>query len=418
MYGNFEVSDTSVFKQKVLNWLRPFNTFCYLDSNKYDSGYDLLVAAGVASTYTADGENALAALQDFIHQKKRWLFGHLNYELTTFEKISRAVQPDFIKFPQLNFFEPQILLRLKKNELYIDAEDAEGVFKSIQGSSAATTGHIESLPPVQHKMSKASYLATLRQLQQHLQRGDCYEINFCQEFFMDKAVIDPFVVFNRLCEKSPNPFSALYRVDDKWLLCASPERFLKKEGRQIISQPIKGTLRREGDTDAERQRLRRSEKDRAENVMVVDLVRNDLSRICEEGSVVVDELFGVYSFPQVHQMISTVSGQLREEVDFKNIIDATFPMGSMTGAPKVKVMQLIDRYEQSRRGIFSGALGYINPQEDFDFNVVIRSIMYNQSTQYLSFQAGGGITIYSDPEKEWEESLLKANAIKEVLTAV
>lgn len=149
--------------------------------------------------------------------------------------------------------------------------------------------------------------------------------------------------------------------------------------------------------------------------MVVDLVRNDLSRVCEEGSVKVDELFGVYSFPQVHQMISTVSGQVREDLTFADLIRATFPMGSMTGAPKKRVMELIREYENSRRGIFSGALGYISPAGDFDFNVVIRSIMYNAGSGYLSFQAGSGITWYSDPEKEWEECLLKASAIEAVL---
>ena len=158
-----------------------------------------------------------------------------------------------------------------------------------------------------------------------------------------------------------------------------------------------------------------SAKDRSENVMVVDLVRNDLSKVCKEGTVRVDELYGIYSFPQVHQMISTVSGELKEEVCFTDILKATFPMGSMTGAPKNKVMHLIEKYEQTKRGIFSGAVGYISPNGDFDFNVVIRSIMYNADTSYLSFQTGSAITFYSDPEKEWEECLLKAEAIKVVL---
>ncbi len=149
--------------------------------------------------------------------------------------------------------------------------------------------------------------------------------------------------------------------------------------------------------------------------MIVDLVRNDLSRICKEGSVKVDELFGVYTFPQVHQMISTISGDLKEGVDFTDMIRATFPMGSMTGAPKRKVMELIEQYEKTKRGIYSGAVGYINPEKDFDFNVVIRSILYNASNQYLSYLVGGGITSQSDPEKEYEECLLKAEAMKQVL---
>ena len=161
-----------------------------------------------------------------------------------------------------------------------------------------------------------------------------------------------------------------------------------------------------------KEELFHSDKDRSENVMVVDLVRNDLSKVCEEGTVKVDELYGIYSFPQVHQMISTVSGELKKNISFTEIIKATFPMGSMTGAPKKRVMELIEQYEKTKRGIFSGCLGYISPNGDFDFNVVIRSIMYNASSNYLSFQAGSAITFYSDPEKEWEECLLKAEAIK------
>jgi para-aminobenzoate synthetase component 1 len=148
--------------------------------------------------------------------------------------------------------------------------------------------------------------------------------------------------------------------------------------------------------------------------MVVDLVRNDLSKVCEEGTVQVDELFGIYSFPQVHQMISTISGKLKNNISFSEIIRATFPMGSMTGAPKRRVMQLIEQYETTKRGIFSGAVGYISPDGDFDFNVVIRSIMYNKSSGYLSFQTGSAITFYSDPQAEWEECLLKAEAMKKV----
>jgi para-aminobenzoate synthetase component 1 len=221
-------------------------------------------------------------------------------------------------------------------------------------------------------------------------------------------------------EISPNPFAAFYRLQDKYLLCASPERFLMKTGNQISSQPIKGTNKRDLlnslHDDELKKELAESRKDQSENVMIVDLVRNDLTKICKEASVKVDELFGIYSFPQVHQMISTIRGELKEATPFSQIISATFPMGSMTGAPKHRVMQLIDEYEPSSRGIFSGSVGYINPDGDFDFNVVIRSIMYNATNRCLSYQVGSGITFYSDPEKEWVECMLKAEAIKKVLT--
>lgn len=184
---------------------------------------------------------------------------------------------------------------------------------------------------------------------------------------------------------------------------------------------MKGTIKRNlvdfADDEKLKKELQLSAKDQSENVMVVDLVRNDLSKVCEDKTVKVDELFGIYSYPQVHQMISTISGQVKEGVSFSQIVEATFPMGSMTGAPKHRVMQLIDEFEESSRGIFSGSVGYIDDQGDFDFNVVIRSMMYNAATGYLSYQVGSGITFYSDPEKEWDECLLKGEAIKKVLTS-
>ena len=218
---------------------------------------------------------------------------------------------------------------------------------------------------------------------------------------------------------SPNPFSALYRLNDKYCICASPERYFKKSGNKIFSQPIKGTAKRnlanpELD-EFSKQRLQNSEKEKSENVMVVDLVRNDLSRVCKSGTVKVDELFGIYSFPQVHQMISTISGDLEDGIDWVDVVKATFPMGSMTGAPKRSVLEIIERYESTKRGLFSGAIGYVTPQGDADFNVVIRIILYNQSTQYLSFQVGSAITFYSNAIEEYEECLLKANAMQQVL---
>jgi para-aminobenzoate synthetase component 1 len=226
-------------------------------------------------------------------------------------------------------------------------------------------------------------------------------------------------LYESLTTISPNPFAAYYKLGDKHLLCASPERYLKKKGNKLFSQPIKGTSIRHPHNvqkdENSRLNLFHSEKDRSENVMVVDLVRNDLAKICQEGTVQVEELFGIYSFPQVHQMISTVSGLMRENMTIIEALKATFPMGSMTGAPKRKVMELIEKYEQSRRGLFSGAVGYISPDSDFDFNVVIRSILYNSTNKYLSFQTGSGITFYSNPEHEYEECLLKALAIQKVL---
>jgi para-aminobenzoate synthetase component 1 len=269
------------------------------------------------------------------------------------------------------------------------------------------------------RFSKNDYLGTVKKLQQHILKGDCYEICFCQEFYADHVQINPVTVFKNLSLLSPNPFSAFYKLDKKYLLCASPERFLKRTGDIIISQPIKGTSRRsanENRNDEEEINLLLSdEKERSENIMVVDLVRNDLSKICKEGSVSVKEYLKIYSFPQVHQMISTIEGRLRSDVSFTDILSATFPMGSMTGVPKRRVMELIEYYEKTKRGLFSGSVGYINPEGDFDFNVVIRSILYNELKQYLSIQVGSAITWKSDPEKEYEECNIKIEAMKKAL---
>jgi para-aminobenzoate synthetase component 1 len=327
--------------------------------------------------------------------------------------------PDNIQFPDLFFFEPEVVIRLNENEMIIEADDPEAIFKTIETTTAEKNTSSAAVINIQQRIERDEYIDIIEKLRQHILRGDCYEINFCQEFFTANTFIDPVSIYQKLSKLSPNPFSALYKLNDQWLICASPERFLQKQGDKILSQPIKGTAKRvtddKGKDDDSRNKLFNSAKDRSENVMVVDLVRNDLAKICEEGSVKVDELYGIYSFPQVHQMISTVSGELKKDISFGEIIKATFPMGSMTGAPKKRVMQLIEHYEKTKRGIFSGAVGYLSPQNDFDFNVVIRSIMYNAATNYLSFQAGSAITFYSDPQKEWEECLLKAEAIKQVL---
>ena len=420
--NTFSVQQPDTIKAKVLNWLKQFSTFCFLDSNGYDcrySHYQMLAGVGIARHFTASGINTLPQLQRFINQKKSWLFGHLSYELPTTERLYATEHTDKLLFADATFFEPQIVLQLNGDTITIIADDPDATFDTIIASP--TTGTYDNIPRinVSSSIDRQEYMNIIDRLQQHIHRGDCYEINYCFDFFAENVTTNPFVLYQLLNTVSPNPFAALYRTDEKWLLCASPERFLQKKGSKLISQPIKGTLPRNAASgsalSAEQQSLLNSDKEKAENVMVVDLVRNDLSRVCRHGSVQVEELFGIYSYPQVHQMISTVSGILPDDADFEKIINATFPMGSMTGAPKIRVMQLIEEYEKKKRGIFSGTVGYITPEGDFDLNVVIRSIMYNQSTQYLSYMAGSGITVYANAEKEWEECLLKAAAIRKIL---
>jgi para-aminobenzoate synthetase component 1 len=421
--SHFPVNDFGQMKQKVLNWTHRFDTFCFLDNHQYHiepHTQECIVGAGTRRRVTADAGNALDQLQQLIDEKKTWLFGHLGYDLKNeLDQIS-SVHPDVIKFPDLFFFEPEIIIRLNQKQMTIEADAAAEIFETIISLPVNTKPvNLQHTPVIQNRIEKEEYLSIIRSLQKHILRGDCYEINFCQEFYADGIRIDPVAIYKKLAEISPNPFSALYRVDDKWLICASPERFLMRKGDTVLSQPVKGTSKRiAGDPiqdEKSKEDLLYSGKDRSENVMIVDLVRNDLSKICEEGTVKVDELYGIYSFPQVHQMISTVSGELKKDISITEMIRATFPMGSMTGAPKKRVIELIEQYEKTKRGIFSGSLGYIAPDGNFDFNVVIRSLLYNSSLARVSFQAGSGITFYSDPEKEWEECLLKAGAIKKVL---
>lgn len=421
--ATFSIPHTQVCKTQMLSWANRFNICCFLDNHQYTSlhhSVECMAAVGAVQVFSP-ADNKLGKLDAFISEHNDWLFGHLAYDLKNEISGTHSQHPDHIAFPDLYFFQPETVLQLTGSRLIISCvnEDPAKIYEDIcaekiEGDEKSAAIHIEQ------RIDKEEYVSIISKLRNHILRGDCYEINFCQEFFARDVEIDALQVYHQLTSISPNPFSCFYKLDDKYVLCASPERFLQKKGAHIISQPIKGTFKRDTtDTAADealKKQLQQSEKDKSENVMVVDLVRNDLSRICEEGSVEVKELFGIYSFPQVHQMISTIAGELKKDTRFSEIIAATFPMGSMTGAPKRRVMELVEQYEKTKRGIYSGAIGYINPEKDFDFNVVIRSILYNAHNRYLSYLVGGGITFYSDPEKEYEECLLKGEAMRRVLS--
>jgi para-aminobenzoate synthetase component I len=415
--GNNVVS----FKQQMLNWTSRFNICCFLDNHQYTAAYhsaECLAAAGAVTVFSP-ATNILHKLKEFYSSTQDWMFGHLGYGLQNETEGIAAVKHTAQLFKDICLFVPETVIALNKNAVTIHTvHDPAKVFAEIQQQlsvAAPQQSHIALQPAI----SKEQYITAVEQLQQHILKGDCYEINFCQEFFVEDVKIDPVAVYNRLTAVSPTPFAAFYRNNDAYALCASPERYLKKKGNKLYSQPIKGTIKRDL-TDAAndallRERLFASTKDRSENVMVVDLVRNDLSRICTPGTVTVEELYGIYSYPNVHQMISTITGTLEDKMDMADILRATFPMGSMTGAPKKKVLELIDQYEQSARGLFSGSIGYITPGKDFDFNVVIRSLFYNAAAQRISCFAGGGITFYSIPEEEYEESMLKAAGMRRAL---
>jgi para-aminobenzoate synthetase component I len=419
------IPEPEKFKIQMLIWSNQFNICALLDNHQYHSPHqniDCVLAVGAMDACLPTDQH-LQQLRQWLKGKTERVFGHLSYDLKESITGIGSSHENHLGFPELYFFVPETVLDLKGNTLQINSHitNTQELFQAIShiDPTIAPANKTQKQVQMQARISKEQYLAKIRSIQEHIRKGDCYELNFCQEFFAEEASIDPIAVYLALNQVSPNPFACFYKWNHSFLLCASPERYLQQKNNLLVSQPIKGTLKRdlenpEQDLVLENQ-LRNSIKDRSENVMVVDLVRNDLSRVCKPGTVKVEELFGIYRFPQVHQMVSTVVGEPAAGMDLCAILQASFPMGSMTGAPKHKVMQLIEQYEESRRGLYSGAVGYIEPNADFDFNVVIRSILYNQASKYLSYQVGGGITFYSDPEKEYEECLAKADAIRQVL---
>ncbi len=411
----FSIQDPEVFTSKMLNWANRFNIFSFLDNNAYafeTPAFDWVLAAGAQDAVINHQTVDFEAVQSFQANQNGWIFGHLNYP---------SIQPDSLDFPAAFFFAPAVIVKRTGSEIYIETtvEDPDAILAAIQATDTKETVVVPAHLTIQSRYTKEAYIQKIEGLKQHIQRGDCYEINFCQDYFIDNATIDPVLLYRQLMVLSPNPFSALYKWNDRYCLCASPERFLQKSGTLVTSQPIKGTAKRNlldpAADIASHNHLLQSEKEKSENVMIVDLVRNDLSRVCERGSVEVKELFGIYSYPQVHQMISTIQGRVSERLPWTEVVAACYPMGSMTGAPKLKVMELIEQFETIPRGLFSGSIGYVTPEGDFDFNVVIRSVFYHATKKTLSFKVGSGITIKSDPLLEYEECMVKASAILQIL---
>ena len=414
--------DIETFKLKAIEWLRNFDVCCMLDNNHSINALGLsdvecIVAAGIKEEFIGKGQGDWEQLgKEVNNNKKDYLFGYLGYDLKNqIEKLT-SNHTDYIGFDDLYFFKPLHLIIINGDGSYLIHSPNENVLDEIiKTEEVHFTAHPIHIKP---KVSREKYIENVKAIQQHIIEGDVYELNYCVEFFDEHAATDPYHVYQKLKHFSPTPFGAFLRVNDKYVLCASPERFIKKQGETLYSQPIKGTVKRGINSQEDEQliqQLFQSEKERAENLMIVDLVRNDLARSSKTGSINVEELFGIYSFSQVHQMISTVSSQINETTSAVEAIKNGFPMGSMTGAPKVMAMELIEKYENTKRGLYSGAIGYFTHSNDFDFNVVIRSIQYNATRQYLSFEVGSAITYDSDAELEYEECLLKTQAMMKAL---
>lgn len=420
-----KIPDPIAFKEKLLFWAQQFREIAWLDSNEYPQhygSYDVLLAVDAFTAIQTDTKNAFDDLNQYQSQAKDWLFGYLSYDLKNDTEILQSENYDGLGFPDLFFFQPKKVILLKGDtiELHYLAmcdDEMESDWSEILTQQLPVTEIADSIR-IQQRISKSEYLFKVGKMLEHIHRGDCYEANFCMEFFAENATINPYQTYKQLNAISEPPFATFFKHNKHYLLSASPERYLRKEGTKIISQPIKGTAKRHTVT-AEDNRIKvalaANLKERSENIMIVDLVRNDLSHTAQKGSVQVEELCGIYTFKQVHQMISTVVSEVKEGITPVDILKTTFPMGSMTGAPKIAAMQRIEELEETKRGLYSGAMGYFTPEGDFDFNVVIRSILYNAATQYVSFSVGSAITAAALPEQEYDECLLKAKAMREVL---
>jgi len=392
-----------------------------LDSNSFTadkySRFDWLAGWGSVKAISSENKN-LDQLYDFHSEHQDWLFGHLNYNLKNQLEKLRTSHVDELAYPLFHFFIPETIIYCKSSTITVESYTLSSLEELISEISTATkSSKPSSTIKLSSRTSKEDYIKAVNRLKEELQFGNIYEINYCIEFWA-KQNINPSLVFEKLNELSQAPFSAFYKLKDNYLLCASPERYLQKNGSKVISQPIKGTARRSVDTEEDRllaQNLSLDEKERSENVMIVDLVRNDLSRTAQKNSVTVEELYGVYTFKNVHQLVSTVSSNLKPNFTFTDLLKTSFPMGSMTGAPKIKAMELIDQFENFNRSLYSGSVGYIDPDGNLDFNVVIRSLFYNQSKHYLSARVGSAITIHASAEKEYEECLVKASSLFECL---
>ena len=416
--------------EKIISWSESFTPIVILNSNIKEQlqndiykSNNILVAVESIDTLKS-GKNIFDDHKAFYLKHRDWVFGYLSYDIKNQIENLHSDNFDGVLAPAFFFFCPRYIFEFRESELkvhYLPEMDSESTINSLIESlikHETTKNYDGENLKIKSRVNKETYIENVKNIKKHIRRGDIYEMNYCMEFYAENAIINPPAVYNELNTLSPMPFSAYFHINNHYLMCASPERFLAKRGNKIISQPIKGTAKRGRNEEEDLLNiasLKNNPKEQAENVMIVDLVRNDLSRTAFRGSVKVEELFGIKSFHQLHQMQSTITSELKNEIPFTDAIKYAFPMGSMTGAPKIRAMELIEDFESTKRGIYSGTMGYITPEGDFDFNVIIRSIIYNSENRYLSFMVGSAITDGADAEREYEECMLKAAAMMKVL---
>ncbi|MDN6280401.1 MAG: anthranilate synthase component I family protein [Psychroflexus sp.] len=417
------VSNPAQFIEKLFHWASQQTIFTILEGQQMEMPghqFDCVIGIGKRSSLNFENRVDFDQVDHYHQQTKDWLFSYISYDVKNSIENLTSDNSDGLHFPHLTLIQPQKVLCLKNDMLFFHYLDQD--VDSIADDLNAILLQIVSETPLpqfefQSRMPRKMYLENASHLMQHIQRGDIYEINFCQEYYAENVTFNCLQAYKRLRELSKAPFSVFAKHDSHYIISASPERYLSKTETDLISQPIKGTAKRDSDLEKDEAlkiMLQNDPKERAENIMIVDLVRNDLSKIAQKSSVCVDELCEIYSFEQVHQMISTLRCSVDKNIHLSDILKASFPMGSMTGAPKYKTMQLAEKYENTKRGLYSGSVGYITPEFNFDFNVIIRSLLYNADTRYLSYMVGSALTAQSDIEKEYEECELKGKAMKQI----
>ena len=424
---SFSFENLNLLKTKLLYWAQQFEEVIWLDSNNYPhkttGNYEALLAVDALTVLKTDTFDAFNKLEEYQANTKDWLFGYLTYDLKNDTESLSSNNIDKLNFPDLYFFQPKKVIRIFEDKIHFDYlnfvdDEIDSDFSAILNEVIFEDKTPSSTPEIKLRISKDSYKQKVATIKEHIAKGDIYEANFCQEFYAENIEINPLSTYRALNDLSKPPMASFLKLDEFYALCASPERYITKNNNSITSQPIKGTAKRsenKKEDDALAKNLKLNPKELSENIMIVDLVRNDLSKTALKGSVKVNELCKVYSFKQVHQMISTVTSKIDKNLSPVKILETTFPMGSMTGAPKISAMKIIENLESTKRGLYSGSIGYFTPKGDFDFNVVIRSILYNYTEKYVSLSVGGAITHKSNINAEYDECLLKVKALKEVL---
>ncbi len=399
--------DVIVLESQMKNHPASTKTYIAAEPANYIKFKEGKLCTSLDSVQNIQSENPWEALNKFQKTVQDWMFGFLSYDMKNHIENLNSENRVLLKTPELYFFVPGFLAEIS---LQSGLKVLRGsIPQNVPDSIAEGDVSIRS----KKRTPKEWYVQKISAVQKQIKEGAYYEVNLSHplEFEFDGKGWD---LYQRMKLTGEVPFASYMKLGDTEVCSSSPERFLCKKGDRVFSQPIKGTISRSHENDELTiKKLSESKKDQAENLMIVDLVRNDLSRVSKKGSVKVKDLFEIQSFKTVHQMVSTVEAIAKGNVSAVDIVQACFPMGSMTGAPKIAAMQAIEEFEDYKRGIYSGSIGYFTPEADFDFSVVIRTAIIQNNT--LVYAVGGAITSDSVPEHEWEETLVKARPITDLM---